>query len=209
MQLPHVFLQIEVPAEPFPAYLAGERFLVVVRVHVKRKIVDLMERLVAYAALVRFLAAVRQLVILVVPLLVETFPAELADERLEVGVYTPMGVQGGASVERFPACRTFVRFVLRVYDLVPAEGAGLTESLAADFADERTCAGVHGHVSGQVVVGVEHLAAFRAGEGLLFVRGCELVGPRTGTLLAALALGQDRGQAHPHPGCCLDCGGRR
>lgn len=36
-----MFLQVEVPAEPFAAHMARERFLVVVRVHVKRQVVHL------------------------------------------------------------------------------------------------------------------------------------------------------------------------
>lgn len=36
-----MFLQVEVPAEPFAADVTRERFLVVVRVHVKRQIVHL------------------------------------------------------------------------------------------------------------------------------------------------------------------------
>ena len=42
-----------------------------------------MERLVAHIALVRLLSAVGQSVVLVVALLVESFTAKLADERLE------------------------------------------------------------------------------------------------------------------------------
>lgn len=208
VQLPHVLLQIEVPAEAFPADLAGERFLLVVRVHVEREVVDLVERLVAYVTLVRLFAAVRKLVILVVALLVEAFIAVLADERLEVRVYAPVRVQGGATVESFAAGRALVRLLRRVDDLVPAQGARLAEAFPADLADERPGARVHRHVSGQVVVGVEHLAAFRAGEGLLLVGGAELAAARRGTLLAALALGRDGGQAHPRE-CLLDGGGRR
>ena len=89
-----MFLQIEVPAEPFAADLAGERFLVVVRVHVKGEIVDLMERLVADVALVRLFTAVRQLVILVVAFLMEPLAAILAHERLVIGVDTSVRVQG-------------------------------------------------------------------------------------------------------------------
>lgn len=59
MQLPHVLLQVEVPAEALAAYLAGERFLVVVRVHMESKIVDLVECLVTDVAFVRLLAAMR------------------------------------------------------------------------------------------------------------------------------------------------------
>lgn len=59
VQLPHVLLQVEVPAEALAAYLAGERFLVVVRVHMESKIVDLVECLVTDVAFVRLLAAMR------------------------------------------------------------------------------------------------------------------------------------------------------
>lgn len=59
VELPHVLLQVEVPAEALAAYLAGERFLVVVRVHMESEIVDLVECLIADVALVRLLAAVR------------------------------------------------------------------------------------------------------------------------------------------------------
>lgn len=43
VQFPQVFLEIEVPTEPFAAHVTRERFLVVVRVHVKRQIVHLRE----------------------------------------------------------------------------------------------------------------------------------------------------------------------
>lgn len=82
VELPHVLLEVEVPAEPLAANGAGEGLLVVVRVHVECEVVDLVEGLVADAALVRLLPAVGQLVVLVVALLVEPLPAELARERL-------------------------------------------------------------------------------------------------------------------------------
>lgn len=196
VQLPHVLLEIEVPAEALTADLAGERLLVVVRVHVKGQIVDLVKGFVADVALVRLLAAVRQLVILVVALLVKALAAELADERLEVGVDARVGVQGGAPVEGLAAGHAFVRLLGGVDDLMSTEGARLPETLAADLADERPGARVHRHVSRQVVVRVEHLAAFRASEGLLLVRGAQ-VAARRRALLAALVL---RGQAQPRGG---------
>lgn len=113
--------------------------------------------LVADAALVRLLAAVRELVVLVVALLVESLAAELAGEGLVAGVYARVRVERRAAVERFAARVARVRFLLGVYDLVSAERGRLAEPLAADLADERPCSGVHGHVPGQVVVGVEHL----------------------------------------------------
>lgn len=211
MQLPHVLLQVEVPAEPFAAGLAGERFLVVVRVHVEGQIVDLMERLVADVALVGLFAAMRQFVILVVPLLVEAFAADVADERLVVVVYAPVGVQGRAAVESFVTGRTFVRLLRRVDDLVPAQGARLAKTFSADLADEWPGACVNRHVSGQVVVRVEHLPALPAGERLLLVRRAQFVAPRILFPLflhAALTLGRDRRQARPR-GSFLDGGGRR
>jgi hypothetical protein len=41
VELPQMFLQVEVPAKSFAAHVARERFLVVVRVHVKRQVVHL------------------------------------------------------------------------------------------------------------------------------------------------------------------------
>lgn len=48
VKLPHVFLEIKVPAEPFSAHPAGEGFLVVVSVHVEGQVVYLMKRFGAY-----------------------------------------------------------------------------------------------------------------------------------------------------------------
>lgn len=209
MQFSHVFLQVEVPAESLSADLAREWLLVVVGVHVEREIVNLVERLVANVALVRLFAAVRQLVILVVSLLMEPLPAILAHERFVVGVDAPVRVQGRASVESFAAGRTLVRLLRRVDDLVPAQSARLAKPFAAYLADERPRPRVDGHVSGQIVVGVEHLAAFRAGECLLFVRRTEFVTPWSGALLFTLALGRDRSQAHLRESFLNGDGGRR
>lgn len=187
MQLPHVFLEVKIPAETFAADLAGERLLVVVRMHVKSQIVDLMKGFVADAAFVRLLAAVRQLVILVIALLVKAFAAELADERLEIGVDARVGVQGGASVEGLAASHAFVRLLGGVDDLVSTEGARLPETLATNLADERPGTRVYRHVSRKVVMRVEHLPALRAGEGLLLVRGAQIAARRW-ALLAALVL---------------------
>lgn len=208
VQLPHVLLEVEVPTEALAADLARERLFVVVRVHVKRQIVDLVERLVTDVALVRLLPAVRQLVILVVALLMKALAAKLADERLEVGVYARVGVQGRAAIEGLAASHAFVRLLGGVDDFVSAEGARLPKALAADLADERPRARVHRHVSRQVVVRVEHLPAFRAGEGLLLVRGAQVAAARNGTLLGARILRRHAGQAQSRRGL-LDGRGRR
>lgn len=67
MQLPDVLLQVEVTAEAFPTRGASEGFLVIVRVHVERQVVDLMEGLVADGTLVLLLPTVGQLVVFIVP----------------------------------------------------------------------------------------------------------------------------------------------
>ncbi len=67
MQFPYVLFQVKVPAEAFPADPTGEGLLVVVRVHVKREVIDLMEGFATDWTLVLFLAAVGQFVILVIP----------------------------------------------------------------------------------------------------------------------------------------------
>lgn len=95
VQLPHVLLQIKVSAESLRTNLALKRFLVIVRVHVERQIVDLMERLVADLTLVRLLAAVCQLVVLVIALLMKAFAAELAHVGLVAVVDARMGIEGG------------------------------------------------------------------------------------------------------------------
>lgn len=210
MQFSHVLLEIEVPAESLAADFAGEGLLVVVGVHVEGEVVNLVERLVANVALVRLFAAVRQLVILVVTLLMEPLAAVLAHERFVVGVDAPVRVQGRAPVESFAAGRTLVRLLRRVDDLVPAQSARLAKPFPAYLADERPRPRVDGHVSGQIVVGVEHLAAFRAGECLLFIRCAEFVTPWSGALLFTLALARrDRCQAHLRESFLNGDGGRR
>lgn len=58
MQLSYVLFQIEVPAKSFRADIAGIRLFVVVSVHVKGEIIDLVERLVTDCTLVLLLCAV-------------------------------------------------------------------------------------------------------------------------------------------------------
>lgn len=66
MQLSHVFLEVEIATKSFGADPAGVRFLVIVGVHVKRKVVDLMKCFVADLALVLLFSRMRQPVVLVV-----------------------------------------------------------------------------------------------------------------------------------------------
>ena len=81
-----------------------------------------MKRFIADIALVRLLSTVGQSVVLVVALLVETLSTELALERLVPVVYPHVCVQGGTPVEGFSTHLTFVRFLIGVDYLVPAQG---------------------------------------------------------------------------------------
>jgi len=102
------------------AVLAVERFLFVVRIHVKGQIVDLVKGLRAYATLVWFDLRVRQKVILVVTLLVKSLAANSAGERLVPRVYPHMCIKGGRPVKRLPAFFAFMRALLCVDNFVAA-----------------------------------------------------------------------------------------
>ena len=97
-----------------------------------------------------------QFVVLIIALLVETFAAELALIGLISGVYSDVSIQCRTPFERLTTELAFVGFLLSVNYLVPAQSAGLTKAFPAHVADEGSDAGVHRHVSGQVVVGIEH-----------------------------------------------------
>lgn len=104
-----MLLEIKVPAEPFSTNAAGERFPLVVCVHVEGQVVDLVEGFIAYAAFVRLFPAMGQSVVLVVAFLMEPFTTKLADKRFVSGMDPSMRVQSRRSVERFAASETFVR----------------------------------------------------------------------------------------------------
>lgn len=146
-----------------------------------------MKRFVANVALVRFLAAMRELVIFVVTLLMKALAAKLADKRLEIGMYACVGIKSGTTIEGLAACHALVRLFSGVDDLVSTESARLTETFAANLADKWPSARVHWHVSRQIIMCIEHLAAFWASEGLLFVCSTEFA-TRRRALLAALVL---------------------
>ena len=97
-----------------------------------------MECLVTDVTLVSLLTRVSQSMVLVVSLLVESLPTELADPGLVPVVYPHVGIEGGAPVEGLPTGQTLVRLLVGVDDLVPAQGRGLSESFTADLADKRS-----------------------------------------------------------------------
>lgn len=173
MQLSYVLFQVEISTKSFPTSFTGEGLLVVVRVHVESKVVDLVEGLIANGALERFLSAVGEFVIFVISLLVKAFPTVLTDKGFVPIVDPDMSVQSGAPIKRFSTGLTLVRFLGGVDDFMATEGGGLSKPFAANFANEGPCSGVNGHVSGQVVMSIEHFPTFQAGEGLVPLGGGE------------------------------------
>ena len=98
----------------------------------------LVECLIADVTFISLLTRVCQPVVLVVPLLVEAFPAELAHPGLVAVVDPHVGVEGGAPVEGFPTGSTLVGLLVSVDDLVSAQGGGLSEPFTTHFAHERS-----------------------------------------------------------------------
>lgn len=143
-----MLFQIEVPTETLSANLAREGLLLVVRVHMKGQVVDLVKGLVAHVTLILLLAAVCQFVILVVAPLMESLTAEFTDERFITLVNAHVCVESRASVERLAACITLVRFLRCVDDLVAAQGTSLSKALPAHLAYEWSGPRMHRHVSG-------------------------------------------------------------
>lgn len=70
-----------------------------------------------------------------------------------------MCVQRGRAIETFAADFAPMRFLLRVNDFVPAQGACLTKSFATNLALKWSGTGVHWHVARQIVMGTERFQA--------------------------------------------------
>ena len=161
-----MLLEVKISTESLLTDAARVGLPLVVRVHVKCQVVDLMEGLVADFALELFLLGVGQSVVLVVALLVESFAAVLAYEGLESLMDAQVGVQSGGAVEGLSTRSTFVWLLGGVDDLVSAQGTGLSEALVADLTNERPSTRMDRHVPREIVVSVELLAALWAGEVL-------------------------------------------
>ena len=93
MQLTHVLLKIKVATKAFTTGRTRKRLSCIVRVHVKRKIVNLMKCLIAYATAILLLIAVRKTMILPVALLMKALATEVALPWLLTTVYAHVRVQ--------------------------------------------------------------------------------------------------------------------
>ena len=66
----------------------------------------------------------------------KSFPANVADEGLLVAVCSEMSLKCGRAVKTLSTLIAFMRFFLCVNDLVPAQGAGQTETFSANVANK-------------------------------------------------------------------------
>jgi len=94
-----------------------------------------MKCFVAESTLKGFVSGVCEPMTLVVALLVETFAADVTDERLDALVDAPVSVERRRSVERLPARDAAMRFLGGVDDLVTTERRRLAKALAAHLSD--------------------------------------------------------------------------
>ena len=118
MKFSHVFLQIKVSTKPFAAYLTRERLLIIVGVHMKGEIVDLVKSFATDMTLEWLYSSVSETVVLIVAFLVETFPADVADERFVSSVNAHVRVERGRTIERLATLLALVRLLLSVDNLV-------------------------------------------------------------------------------------------
>ena len=160
-----MLFEVEIPAEPFAAFLACKWLLIIMRVHVECQIIDLMEGFAADVALKWLFSSVCQSVIFIITLLVKTFAANIANKRFVSGVNADVSVQRGRSVESFAANVTFVWLFLRVDNFMSAEGTGLSKTLPAYLTLERPGTRVYRHVTREIVMRVENFSAHLASEG--------------------------------------------
>ena len=93
VHLSHVFLEVKVATESLATQLASIWLIFIVCMHVKCKVIHLMECLGTDVTLERLFSCMRQPMIFVVSFLVETLPAYLTSKWTIPGMYAHMGVQ--------------------------------------------------------------------------------------------------------------------
>lgn len=159
-----MLLQFEVVRQALAAVRAVVRVLA--RVHhafVLPHAAKLGEALVALAALKGPLARMRTQVRLEVRLLSECLAAVGAGVHLGFPcVHLPVALHVGVNIEALAAQVALVRFLIRVYALVPLDSAGPGEALLAHVARERALARVDPLVQRDVIPVVAAVGAVRA-----------------------------------------------
>ena len=113
-----MFLQVKVSTKSFTTFLTGVRFLLVMCVHMKSQVIDLMKRFSTEMTLKCFHSSVSQTMILIVAFLVETFAAHVTNKWFVTKMNAHVRVQGGGTVKSFTTFFAFVWFVLRMDDFM-------------------------------------------------------------------------------------------
>ena len=97
-----------------------------------------MKSFIANVTLVGLFTRMSKTMVLVIALLMESFPTKFTYPWFVSVVNPHVRVECGASVERFATSETFVWLLICVNDLVSAQSGGLSESFPTDFAHERS-----------------------------------------------------------------------
>ena len=98
----------------------------------------LVKSFIANVTLVGLFTRMSQTMILVISLLMESFPTKFTYPWLVSVVNPHVGVKCGASVERLATSEAFVWLLICVNNLVSAQSGGLSEPFPTDFAHERS-----------------------------------------------------------------------
>ena len=96
-----------------------------------------MKSFIANVTLVGLFTRMSKTMVLVIALLMESFPTKFTYPWFISVVNPHARVQSGASIERFATSLTFVRLLICMDDLVSAQSGGLSKSFPTDFAHKR------------------------------------------------------------------------
>ena len=96
-----------------------------------------MKSFIANVTLVGLFTRMSKTMVLVIALLMESFPTKFTYPWFISVVNPHVRVQGRASIERFATSLTFVRFLICMDDLVSAQSGGLSKPFPTDFANKR------------------------------------------------------------------------
>ena len=97
-----------------------------------------MKSFIANVTLVGLFTRMSKTMVLVIALLMESFPTKFTYPWFVSVVNPHVRVQGGASVERFATSLAFVWLLICVDDLMSAQGGGLSKPFPTDFAHKRS-----------------------------------------------------------------------
>lgn len=98
----------------------------------------LVKSFIANVTLVGLFTRMSQTMILVIALLMESFPTKFTYPWFVSVVNPHVRVECGASVERLATSEAFVWLLICVNNLVSAQSGGLSEPFPTDFAHERS-----------------------------------------------------------------------